>query len=155
MAQMEINKDLVISDSNVSLEQLTEKALPTVLYNSTDTVQGDVTPVTLYDDWHNYTFIEVWYNIYEVDSKKKAIPSSYGLRYAKIYTSTPYLGVMEGYDGRLWGSYWSSLLMLTGTNTLTNSQDRGYRVGGSEGSWKVWWQNRNCPAIVKVIGWKY
>lgn len=151
MAQIEINKDLVIEDTNKTLEQLT----PTLLYTSVDTDKGDVTPVTLYDNWHNYTFIEVWYNIYEVDTGSKSTPSSYGLRYAKIYTSTPYLGVMEGYDGGDWGAYWATVLMLTGTNTLTNNTSRGYRIGGAEGKWSNWWKKRNCPAIVKAIGWKY
>jgi len=150
MAQIEINKDLVIEGTNTNLEKL----IPTVLYTSSQP-GGDLCPVTLSDNWSNYTFIEVWYNNYDTNAGTYDSVSSYGLKYIKIYVASPYVSMTNSYDSHFWGTYWNTLLYLTGTNTLTENTGRGYRFGGSESAVREWWTRRNAPAIVKVIGWKY
>ena len=160
MAQMEINKDLVIEGTSTDLGTLEEKMMPTVLYSATDSVKGDAVPVTLNDDWSNYTFIEIWYNKYDPNasdvSKRKAEPSNYGLSYTKIYTAVPYINRDEGWDGHYWGSYYNIVLQLTGTRTLTDKgTDRAWEFGGNNGNVTQFWTYHMSASIVKVIGWKY
>lgn len=146
---MKINKDLFIEDTNYTLGQL----VPTLLYSSSSN-EGDLTPVTLYDNWSEYQYLEIWYGMYETDTKKYVVPRDYGLRYIKMDVSNPYISNTDSYDGHYWGAYWQTMLKLESPNILTFNGSRGYRFGGAESKVNQWWTSRNQPTIYKVIGWK-
>ncbi len=135
---MKINKDLIISDSNLSLEDL----MPVVLYSNS---AGSKTSISnLSDDVENYKYLEIFYGWeqggFGLLSTKIDVSSIHGIDLStivcnndRIYFANSKWTAAGKQLSLLSGEYWR--VAVTAQNAATRTLN-------------------NMIAIFKVIGWK-
>lgn len=142
---MKINKDLVIEDTNTSLEDITDELShlkPYVLYEN-ETSASSTTSYTLSDSAANYKYLEIFY-----------ANNNYANMYLYNKVSNPNgktvnlfsCGVGEDNGATLWicsGRYSIS------NKTISKVYEYGYRL--TNGNWGL---GGSIHAIRKVVGYK-
>lgn len=142
MAQMEINKDLVISDSNKTLANvLTDinNLKPFVLYEN---LNGSTTNFTINDNRNNYRFLEIQYG-----------NTQYYRKITRYYSEEVFVPLMLFYDAS-WGTQIQTCQFIIRGTSAQRANDKYINCSLSDGSVTCGAPASPDIRIYRVIGYK-